>query len=184
VAQAEERVGLQHLHGREPALGPVLRQRSLARHSRRIAFFSSFRSKNWKKALAGKLDPRNILRMMVGGPLKRLLHRPPASAQAAAPDPFEELQKLTRRGVRLFHLYCEGDEGLDYFHVVLGRNVARLEQDGLSRVRVLKGANHVFTMLWSQDRLRELVLEWAADFPRGPAAAAPATEGSGGGTQP
>ena len=150
-----------HLHGRDLELEDYLRARTLARHSWRIVLKSSFRRKNWKKALQGKLQPGRILRMMVGNPLDALRGRGEGREAPKLPDALADLRSLTRRGVRLYHLYCEGDEGLDYFHVVLGDKVRDVANDENSCFEVIRRANHVFTLLWSQDFLVERVCEWA-----------------------
>jgi hypothetical protein len=81
-----------------------------------------------------------------------------------------DVQELLQRGVRLLHVYSEGDEGLDYFRVMLGRRAARLAtaNEGFE-VRLIAGANHVLTQRWSQDALVELCQEWIAGLrsPRG-----------------
>jgi pimeloyl-ACP methyl ester carboxylesterase len=150
-----------HLHGDDLDLGDHLRARTLARHSWRIALKSSFRSKNWRKAIQGQLQPKRILRMMFGGSVEALRGRRKGAQAPRIPDVLSDLRELTGRGVRLFHLYCEGDEGLDYFHVVLGDKMRDVETDENSRFEVIRGSNHVFTLLWSQERLVELVCEWA-----------------------
>jgi hypothetical protein len=155
-----------HLNGTDPLLGSRLRARTLTRHFWRIALRSSFRAKNWRKMLGGKLDPVRILRTMVGMPLRALFGSRETVEPVQPHDGAADLRALTSRGVKLFHLYCEGDEGLDYFHVVLD-DVEAATSDENSRYEVIRGANHVFTLLWSQDRLEELVVEWANDLAGG-----------------
>lgn len=154
-----------HLHGFDPELSRELRRRSLARHSRRIALKSSFRRKNWRKALRGQIEISKVVRMLFGN----LLHRGGASSRSepvgAAADPVGGMRELAERGVRLLHVYSEGDEGLDYFHVVLGEErLAEIERDGLSRIEIIPGANHMFTLRWSQDRLSRMMREWAEEL--------------------
>ncbi len=150
-----------HLHGTDLVLGDHLRARTLAHHSWRIALRSSFRSKNWRKMMQGRLHPLRILRMMFVTPIEAFLGRLKGRESVETPDALADLRSLTGRGVRLFHLYCEGDEGLDYFHVMLGDKVRDVASDDNSRLEVIRGANHVFTLLWSQDELVETVSEWA-----------------------
>jgi hypothetical protein len=170
VASEDERVrggllinGQGHLNGTDPLLGSRLRARTLTHHFWRIALRSSFRAKNWRKMIGGQLDLARILRTMIGLPLRALFGSRETVEPALPHDGAADLRALTSRGVRLFHLYSEGDEGLDYFHVVLG-DVQKATSDPCSRFEVVRGANHVFTLLWSQDRLEELVMEWAAGF--------------------
>lgn len=155
-----------HLNGTDPLLGSRLRGRTLTRHFWRIALRSSFSAKNWRKMLGGQLDPLRILRTMVGMPVRALFGSKETAEPVQPHDGAADLRRLGERGVRLFHLYSEGDEGLDYFHVVLG-DVAKATSDATSRYEVIRGANHVFTLLWSQDRLEELVMEWAGELAGG-----------------
>jgi pimeloyl-ACP methyl ester carboxylesterase len=168
TAKADERVSgvvminaQSHLHGMDPDLGDHLRERTIAAHSWRIALRSSFRKKNWRKALGGELDPMRILRMMVGIPMSLLLRGREQKASAKAYDSAADLRAVTDRGIKLYHLYSEGDEGLDYFNVVLSPEEQEECKRGNSRFEVLLGANHVFTLLWSQDELVKRVLDWA-----------------------
>jgi hypothetical protein len=77
-----------------------------------------------------------------------------------SPAVAQDLNRLAERGVRLLHVYSEGDEGLDYFRMLLGRELRRPAMRRLLEVKVVSGANHTFTLLWSQDHLVELVREW------------------------
>lgn len=170
-----------HLHGTDPALTAQLQDKTMARHSWRIALKSSFRAKNLRKALSGQLNPLRILRMMVGLPLRVLTRRgggaEPAANAAAITDPgpaaAKDLAALDQRGARVFHLYCEGDEGLDYFHVVLGDAVESVLGGRGVTYEVVKGSNHMFTLQWSQEHLEQAVCAWAQSLSneqKGPAA--------------
>jgi hypothetical protein len=90
-----------------------------------------------------------------------------SGAAGRVPDALAVLAELNDRGVHLYHLYCEGDEGLDYFQVVLGRNLERVSRGKRSRFEVIAGANHVFTLLWSQEELVKRVCAWADELPVG-----------------
>jgi hypothetical protein len=154
-----------HLLGAGVELNPQLRAQTLSRHAWRIAVRSSFRSKNWRKAIQGRLHPIRILRMLIGAPLRaisgRLTRRQAPETRQASDD----LRALGRRNVRLYHLYCEGDEGLDYFHVVLRGEIEAVASNDRARFEVVRGANHVFTMAWSQDYLVKVVCDWARALP-------------------
>ena len=165
-----------HLHGPDFELGSRLRQRALSRHSWRIALRSSFRAKNWKKSLRGQLDPRRLLRTMVVQPIGRVLD---GRGEELPLDTRAELEALAERGAQLYHLYAEGDEGLDYLHVCLPDAERVLTMLAGSRFEVLRGTNHVFTLRWSQDLLVDRVLDWAETaIPRaGPASSSEARYG-------
>lgn len=193
AAQADTRVtgtvlinARMHLHGLDPQLGDQLHERAMARHSWRIALKSSFRSKNWKRVLDGQLKPGQVFSSMVGGPVRAVAGRVRSlgggtaavdTTSAAvgsgdvdkAPDALAMLQALGERGVHVYHLYGEADVGLDYFQAVLGRRFARLGTVAGSRLEVIPGADHGFTMLWSQDDLVGRVCSWARELPQAPA---------------
>ena len=139
-----------HLHGTDPETGDALRQGSMRRHYMRLATSSSFRSKNWRKIFSGRVDIRSALKSLLKG-----RDRP---TQLPGPG---ELDALHQRGVKLLHLYSEGDEGLDYLHVVLGRQLAPLRRDG-SHFELIRGCNHTFTPLWSQQKMLEILTTWAS----------------------
>ncbi|HIF42509.1 MAG TPA: alpha/beta fold hydrolase [Planctomycetes bacterium] len=176
TAQQDERaVGValinaqSHLHGASAELGEALRVRTMTRHSYRIALRSSFRRKNWRKALGGRISIGGVLQSMFLAPIRAVLGGGKGAALPAF-DPVAEARTLTERGVRVLHLYSEGDEGWDYFQEVLGsKGAERLAEIG-AETEVILGANHVFTLLWTQDRLATAVCDWARSFAKPPAA--------------
>lgn len=153
-----------HLDDGDETLRRSLRNRTRLRHYWRILLHSSFRAKNWKKAITGKIvDYRNILITMFGFPLKMLLsrtHKTPSVKNKAA----TELHVLSERGVRLFLIHSEGDEGLDYLYVVLGDELKTWITNGTLNFEMIEGANHTFTMLWSQEHLIHSIQNWAQQF--------------------
>ena len=199
TAQADERVvgavlinAQAHLHGVDPALTEHYREKTMSRHGWRIALRSSYRAKNWKKMVSGKLSPGRVFEMLVTGPLKALFSKGTGAGAGAGAEagaaagtgtaagagtcepgarapvdsgehPGAGLRALSERGARVFHVYCEGDEGLDYFHVVLGKQADAVGRLPGARFDVIAGANHVFSLRWSQDRLVELVSGWARE---------------------
>lgn len=144
-----------HLHGDDEEAEAYYRNRGMRRHYLRLATRSTFRWKSWRKVLAGDVDYRGFLRSLRG------FHAGERAFGKGGLAP--ELGELERRGVRLLHVFCEGEEGLDYAYVVLDGELERLGAPPHSRLELIAGANHTFTLLWSQRRLRELVRELAAD---------------------
>jgi hypothetical protein len=143
-----------HLHdSRDEELNAGLRNRALLHHYQRLALASSFGVKNWLKTLTGNLN-WPLLRQSVHG--FRL--RNPLQGQRAGPSPrkyaLDLLSILSARGVRLLHIYSEGDEGLDYFRLVLG------EEANAQPMELIRGANHTFTPIWSQERLVQVICDW------------------------
>jgi hypothetical protein len=149
---------IMHLHDyRDEQMTDALRNRALLNHYWRLALHSSFRSKNLLKTLTGNLNWP-----LLGQALRGFRPRNPLSRRQVGPSPREQaltrLHTLSMRGVRLLHIYSEGDEGLDYFHLALGG-----EAEAQPMV-LIRGANHTFTPLWSQERLVQVICDWAGYF--------------------
>jgi pimeloyl-ACP methyl ester carboxylesterase len=147
-----------HLHDNSSEeLQSALRNRALMHHYRRLALSSSFGSKNMLKTLTGNLNWPLLEQAIRGFRLHNPLH-----GQQAGSSPttyaLSQLRTLSARGVRVLHIYSEGDEGLDYFRLVLGKEAAA------QPVQLIRGANHTFTPLWSQERLVEIICDWMQGF--------------------
>jgi dienelactone hydrolase len=152
-----------HLHNDNQELGTYLRKRTLLRHYWRILLYSSFSAKNWRKAITGKIvDYRSILTMMFGFPLKKLFrfHTKEASVADTA---VTDLQSLIDRGIRLYIIHCEGDEGLDYLYVTVGDKLQTWITNGKLKFELIQGASHTFTLLWSQEHLLNIIHNWAQE---------------------
>lgn len=145
-----------HLHGTNDELGAYLRKRSLLRHYWRIAFFSSFRPKNWRKALTGRVDYQRLWEIVKGFRLRTLFARKSISTI----DNSKELSSLIDRGVHLLHIYSEGDEGLDYFQLIQNKRRQRGFADPPLPIEIIQGANHTFIPLWSQEQLLKIIQGW------------------------
>jgi len=149
-----------HLHDdTNDELSSFIRNRTLTRHYWRLAFSNSFGTKNLLKAITGKVDYLSVLREMIGFPIRILFRRKRKEASYAT-NAAADLRLLNERGVRLLHVYSEGDEGLDYLHVILGNEMLELSAHGLLRVEIVQGANHTFTLLWSQEHMLKIVCNW------------------------
>ena len=147
-----------HLHDPADAvLSADIRGRALARHYLRIAMHSSFRANSWRRGLVGKAAWGRILRTFAGFPL-RWFRRPFANALSRPTIAAPALRMLEARGVRVLHIYSEADEGLDYLEIMLGAEMRRWGDDGT--LEIVRGANHTFTMLWSQDQLLSTLRDW------------------------
>ena len=131
-----------------------------ARHYRRIALFSSFSTGIWRNIVTGKLRRRSVSKALSAlRPLRLLSSLPRKSSATNRAE--SDLLALKERGVRVVHVYSEGDEGLDYLHVLAGRRLRIWLDSGLLTMEVIDGADHTFTLLWSQQRLLQIVSEWA-----------------------
>jgi pimeloyl-ACP methyl ester carboxylesterase len=155
-----------HLHDLDDSeLTSSLRNRALARHYWRIGLLSSFRTKNWLKVLGGKASYRSVIAVMLGSPLKHLL-TPRRNASPGTDGTRADLRRLSERGVRLLHVYSEGDEGLDYFQMMAPERLPSGSTSGLLETEIIRGANHTFTLRWSQERLLDVIQCWAQETNR------------------
>ena len=152
-----------HLHGNNDESSSYIRNRAIARYYWRMAFFSSFSAKSWLRAIKGKVDYPSILRVIMSSQLRSLFgwkRKVSSGVNHGAAD----VRLLTERGVSLLHVYAEGDEGLDYLHVILGNNLQEWSASGQLRVEIIQGVNHTFTPLWSQEHLLNIVQNWAQEM--------------------
>jgi len=149
-----------HLHDQsDEALSASIANRARSHHWWRLAFSSSFRDKNWLRALTGQVDYGRVLRDLIRFPIEVLFGR--KRKETPKSNPFvAELWTLGERGVDVLHVYSEGDEGLDYLHVILGQEMRVLEEQGLLRLEVIEATNHSFSLRWSQERLASLTSDW------------------------
>ena len=152
-----------HLHGDDENLTTVLKNRTLARHYWRIAFNSSFRTKNWGKAITGKVDYRSILKVMLRFPLRSLFLRNDKDSPVLN-EALANLRLLSQRGTRQLIVHSEGDEGLDYLHLILGKVLNTWAANGNVKLEIIQGANHIFTLLWTQDYLLKIIQDWAQEI--------------------
>jgi pimeloyl-ACP methyl ester carboxylesterase len=130
--------------------------RAQARHYWRIALFSSFSRKNWRKVLNRQLDVGDRLRVML-----KNFGKPRRKAPIVDDEPQQRIEALEKKGVRMLHVYSEGDEWLDYFLTTLRSEIKKWSNDTPHQVQVVDGTDHTFTMLWSQERLIDVVCDWA-----------------------
>ena len=137
-----------------------LRNRALLRHYWRIAFCSSFQRKNWLKALTGKVNYRLFARA-AGSGFMSFFSPGKEPGIAAARGRFQsDVRSLLERGVRMLFIHAEGDEGLDFVEMTLGNEMRRWSDSKKFRLEVIEGANHTFALLWTQERLLQIICEW------------------------
>ena len=138
-----------------------IKARTFSRHYIRMIIFSSFSGKNFLKALKGKIDYRNIFLKIFSTlkskilPKKLKINRPAKDDSAII-----KTEVLIDRGVRILHIYSEGSEGLDYFHVVFNGKIETWLSSGKIQMEIIKGADHVFSLCWSHDTLLKIIRKW------------------------
>jgi dienelactone hydrolase len=149
-----------HLSDAERDFDSKISDPALARHYFRIALSSSFRAKNWLKLLTGKVDYSTPLKALVSFSLSRLgVGR--SWESFSTNGLMADLRTLGERGVHLLHVYSEGDQSLDCYQLVVDRMKSNGEAHELLKAEVIPGANHAFTMRWSQGELLRVIGNWA-----------------------
>ncbi len=145
----------------DPGSREALERKALRRHYFRIALASSFRGKTWRKALTGQVDHRGLLRSLfrsaVGVPWTG------GHVGSVVEESAGQLLRLGHR-LRLLLVHSEGDEGLDALHVLLRGRLHELDSAGPTRLEVIRGANHTFTVLQHQERLINAIEQWMAHW--------------------
>ena len=130
-----------------------------ARHNWRIAFSSSMSGQKWRKALRGEVDYRSVaklLRAQARGFFRRGGGPSPELARIES-----SFVALRDRGAKILHIYSEGDPGLDYLRLMLGRRLERYRKSGALDVEIVPGSNHTFTLLDNQEDLTASIGTWA-----------------------
>ena len=154
-----------HLHRGAGEIHSAIRSRVLRHHYWRITFFSSFSAKNWLNLLAGRARGGAVVKAARG-----LWSRGPFASRRAVSSVVIQaegkLRSLAERGTRLLHVYSEGDEGLDYLQAVFGHRLGAWRAEGLLEMEVIPGANHTFSLLWSQERLLAVLGDWVQTLVR------------------
>ena len=113
--------------------------------------------RSWWRIITGKSNLNSITRFLVTkarGMLSRNENMPIET------NPSIEWDSLIERGVGLFLIYSEGSTALDAFRMLLANRLSGLRESGDLPVEVIEHTDHVFTLLWSQNALMDLINRW------------------------
>jgi dienelactone hydrolase len=122
----------------------------------------------WKRVLRGEVDVARIAGIMkakVESSVRRRAARlfgGKERQEKKAPearDVIADIRSIAARGADTFLLCSEDDPGLLYLLKYFGKELSSL--DGVPRYRkeIVKGTDHTFTPLWSQDMLSDMLTE-------------------------
>jgi pimeloyl-ACP methyl ester carboxylesterase len=129
----------------------AVRERAVAKHYRRIATSGSFGGKSLAKLSRGRMPWGAVLRAL-SSQLPRLAGPTAVGSHGLRP--------LLEAGTHIYCLHSEADEGLDHLYALAGRDLSELRASPAFRFEVVEGADHTFTMRWSQDALAERLAAW------------------------
>ncbi len=122
-------------------------------HRRRLADIES-----WARLLRGKSNMKAIGRTIARFFLKRSIT--PDVAGSSDPDS-SVLHRLEDRGVQVLAVYSEGSISWDLLDLSLG--IERITELENVRLKYIENSDHVFTPLWAQTRLADIVVGWATE---------------------
>jgi hypothetical protein len=113
--------------------------------------------RRWGKLFTGKTRLLKAAGLAIRK-TRALVHRR-ASAQPQT-DLSADCRFLLDRGTRLLLVYAEGSSAWDAFHLTLKAGLAPWRESDRLRVEHIADADHIFTLLWSQELLTDLVRQW------------------------
>ena len=129
----------------------------------RMRYYSRVGASNprsWLKVLKGQVGFSKIIRTG----LQQLRALAPLKGRASQDqsDRGERLLALNNRLKGLVVVCSEWDLSLDYLNAAVGERVEELN------VKFIAHSDHTFTLLWSQEYLFKILVEWSASFSREP----------------
>jgi alpha-beta hydrolase superfamily lysophospholipase len=120
----------------------------------------------WRRLYRGEIDARGIaehfLTRAAGRVRSELLHRLPAlyGNATARTRLARDFQRLAARNVTSCVVYNGDEPILDVFREQLGPHLGRLIRAKNTRLELIDGTDHVFTPLWSQEHVFELMTKY------------------------
>jgi alpha-beta hydrolase superfamily lysophospholipase len=134
-----------------------------------------FDPSTWRRAVRGEINVRLVATVMRDRTIARskiALESLSAKVRAQAEplsDIAGEFRSLSDRGVESFLLFSFNDGGLDMVERHLGTNARKMRGRTNFHFKIIDGADHTFTPLESQARLREIMIHYATSaFSRSP----------------
>jgi hypothetical protein len=137
-------------------LSSYIRNRNAARYYWKGALFNP---KSWLRLIKRKTDYQNIIRV-IGFQLRNLFS-PTTKVFPQVNDSAGDFRLLIERGVHLLLINTEWDKGLEYLRMIFGGGIHELSAYGKLKIEIIRGANHIFSPLRSQEDLLKVVHNWA-----------------------
>ncbi len=117
----------------------------------------------WRRLIKGEIDARGIAGHLMRRTAERvrseLVHRLPVlgGGEAAATEFARDFRRLAARNVTSCVVYNGDEPILDVFREKLGPHLGRLMRSRNLQLELIDGTDHVFTPLWSQDHVFEVM---------------------------
>ncbi|MEZ4297437.1 MAG: hypothetical protein R3B70_20915 [Polyangiaceae bacterium] len=122
----------------------------------------------WKKLVRGEVDLVHLAEVIRGkavSSVRRRLARvlgpraPEADDAPEARDVIRDLRAIAERGADTFLLCSEDDPGLVYLLKYFGKGLDDLARVPGFKKEIVKGVDHTFTPVWSQDMLSDMLTD-------------------------
>jgi hypothetical protein len=125
-----------------------------------------FSVKRWLKIISGKSNifSRNNIFILQG-----LINRGKKKTNSEKPGVFvttdekvgiEEWEKLFKRNVKIYLIFCEGGTYIDLFKLTISGQLEAINRNGQLKIELIKDVDHTFTPVWSQELLTEKISNW------------------------
>jgi pimeloyl-ACP methyl ester carboxylesterase len=117
----------------------------------------------WRRLMKGEIDARGIAQHFVRRAVGRVRSEVIFRLQGLRDDPTAgtefalDFRRLAARKVSTCVVYNGDEPILDVFREKLGPHLSRLERSRNVRLELIDGTDHVFTPLWSQDHVFEIM---------------------------
>lgn len=113
--------------------------------------------RSWWRVITGKSDLGSVIRFL----RTKVRYLPSRKKNITVKeDPLIEWNLLVEHGVDMFLVNSEGSVALDTFRLLLVNHLGGLEASGKLLIEILEHTDHVFTLLWSQNTLVDMIDQW------------------------
>ena len=113
--------------------------------------------RSWWRVVTGKSNLGNVIRFLINKVTD--LHSKKITISVKT-DPLTEWNTLAERGVDMLLVNSEGSAALDTFRLLSAKRLGGLKASGKLTIEIVERTDHVFTLLWSQNTLMDIVNQW------------------------
>jgi pimeloyl-ACP methyl ester carboxylesterase len=113
--------------------------------------------RSWWRVVTGKSNLSNVIRFLINK--ARDFHSQNVNISFKT-DPLTEWNTLAERGVDMLLVNSEGSAALDTFRLLSAKRLGGLEASGKLTIEIVEHTDHVFTLLWSQNTLVDIINKW------------------------
>jgi pimeloyl-ACP methyl ester carboxylesterase len=139
-------------------ISPELLQRAQLRTDYRYYRRQWFNLDRWKRLLRGASNLRAACGVLVGS-LAHQIRRLDSQRERSAVE--ADLAQLQSRKIDVLAICSEGSVAWDVMNLVYGSPEKLLASVDRLRLEFVEDCDHAFTPIWSQERLGELIVDWA-----------------------